>query len=94
MAQEYFNFLYEKRPNVIWTLFEEGSRILTYDQRVFLSQKKKEMSQQPQQPQEPIEEEPTTAFVKSIVKVANKLDNKKEYKLADKFTNILRKYNV
>ena len=94
MAQEYFNFLYEKRPNVIWTLFEEGSRILTYEQRVFLSQKKKEMSQQPQQPQEPIEEEPTTAFVKSIVKVANKLDNKKNYKLADKFTNILRKYNV
>ena len=94
MAQEYFNFLYEKRPNVIWTLFEEGSRILTYDQRVFLSQKKKEMSQQPQQPQEPIEEEPITAFVKSIVKVANKLDNKNKYKLADKFTNILRKYNV
>ena len=94
MAQDYFNFLYEKRPNVIWALFEENSRILSYEQIVFLSQKKKEMSQQPQQPQEPIEEEPTTAFVKSIVKVANKLDNKKEYKLADKFTNILRKYNV
>jgi len=29
-----------------------------------------------------------------MVKIANKLDNKKEYKLADKFTNILRKYNV
>ena len=42
----------------------------------------------------PIEEEPTTAFVKSIVKVANKLDNKNKYKLADIFTNILRKYNV
>ena len=40
------------------------------------------------------EEEPTTAFVKSIVKVANKLDSKNKYKLADKFTNILRKYNV
>jgi hypothetical protein len=86
--------LLEKRPNVIWTLFEEGSRIFTYEQRVFLTQKKKEMSQQPQQPQEQIEEEPTTAFVKSIVKVANKLDSKNKYKLADKFTNILRKYNV
>jgi len=94
IAREYFSFLLEKRPNVIWTLFEEGSRIFTYEQRVFLTQKKKEMSQQPQQPQEQIEEEPTTAFVKSIVKVANKLDSKNKYKLADKFTNILRKYNV
>jgi hypothetical protein len=94
IAQDYFNFLYEKRPNVIWALFEENSRILSYEQRAFLTQKKKEMSQQPQQPQEPIEEEPTTAFVKSIVKVANKLDSKNRYKLADKFTNILRKYNV
>ncbi len=42
----------------------------------------------------PIDEETTTAFVKSIVKVANKLDSKNKYKLADKFTNILRKYNV
>jgi hypothetical protein len=91
IAQDYFNFFYEKRPNVIWALYEEGSRILTYEQRAFLTQKKKEMSQQPQ---EPIEEEPTTAFVKSIVKVANKLDSKNRYKLADKFTNILRKYNV
>ena len=94
IAQDYFNFLYEKKPNVIWTLYEEGSRIFTYEQRAFLTQKKKEMSQQPQQPQEPIEVEPTTAFVKSIVKVANKLDSKNRYKLADKFTNILRKYNV
>jgi hypothetical protein len=29
-----------------------------------------------------------------MVKVAQKLDLKKKYKLADKFTNILRKYNV
>jgi hypothetical protein len=40
------------------------------------------------------EDEPTTAFVKSIIKVAQKLDYKKKYKLADIFTNILRKYNV
>ena len=40
------------------------------------------------------EEEPTTASIKLMVKIADKLDNKKEYKLADKFTNILRKYNV
>jgi hypothetical protein len=40
------------------------------------------------------EEEPTTAFVKSMVKIAQKLDFYNKYKLADKFTNILGKYNV
>jgi hypothetical protein len=40
------------------------------------------------------EEELTTAFVKSMVKIAQKLDYKRAYNLADKFTNILRKYNV
>ena len=40
------------------------------------------------------EEETTTAFVKSMVKIAQKLDYNYKYKLADKFTNILRKYNV
>jgi hypothetical protein len=40
------------------------------------------------------EDEPTTAFVKSMVKIAQKLDYNYQYKLADKFTNILRKYNV
>ena len=40
------------------------------------------------------EEELTTAFVNSMVKIAQKLDNKKYFKLADKLTNIMRKYNV
>jgi hypothetical protein len=40
------------------------------------------------------DEEPTTAFVKSMVKIAQKLDFYNKYKLADKFTNILGKYNV
>jgi hypothetical protein len=40
------------------------------------------------------EEETTTAFVKSMVKIAQKLDFNYQYKLADKFTHILRKYNV
>jgi hypothetical protein len=43
---------------------------------------------------EETEEETTTAFVKSMVKIAQKLDFNYQYKLADKFTNILRKYNV
>ncbi len=44
--------------------------------------------------EEPEEDETTTAFVKSMVKIAQKLDYNYQYKLADKFTNILRKYNV
>jgi hypothetical protein len=43
----------------------------------------------------PSEEDlPNQASIKLMVKVAQKLDSKKKYKLADKFTNILRKYNV
>ena len=37
------------------------------------------------------DEELTTAFVNSMVKIAQKLDFKKEYRLADKLTYILRK---
>ena len=40
------------------------------------------------------EDEPVVASVNLMVKIAQKLDSKKNYKLADKFTNILRKYNV
>jgi hypothetical protein len=40
---------------------------------------------------EETEEETTTAFVKSMVKIAQKLDFKKEYRLADKLTYILTK---
>ena len=40
------------------------------------------------------EEEPVVASVNLMVKIAQKLDLKKNYKLADKFINILRKYNV
>ena len=35
-----------------------------------------------------------TASVNLMVKIAQKLDFKKNYKLADKFTNILGRYNV
>jgi hypothetical protein len=43
----------------------------------------------------PSEEDwPKQASIKLIVKIACKLDLKKKYILADKFTNILRKYNV
>jgi hypothetical protein len=40
------------------------------------------------------EEEPVVASVNLMVKIAQKLDYKRAYNLADKFTNILREYNV
>lgn len=39
-------------------------------------------------------EEPTIASVNIIVKIARKLDEKNKYKLADKISNVLGKYNV
>ena len=101
-ASEYFTWLCKNRPYVIAEMFKDPSLAnkFTYEQRLYIHQNLLPTLQQPQQieqveeVEEPIDEEPTTAFVKSIVKVANKLDNINKYKLADKFTNILRKYNV
>ena len=39
----------------------------------------------------PVDEETTTASIKSLVKIAQKLDNKNLYKLADKITNYITK---
>jgi hypothetical protein len=52
------------------------------------------MFQDPFAPDNEDEDEPVVASVNLMVKIAQKLDFKKNYKLADKFTNILRKYNV
>ena len=95
-TKQYFEMLYRYKPNVIWHFFEEKPYIFTYEQREFLIEKKKELYEQNQAPIQETEqpEDPTTASVKSMVKIARILDYKKKYKLADKFTNILRKYNV
>jgi len=50
--------------------------------------------QDPFAPDDEDEDEPVVASVNLMVKIAQKLDLKKNYKLADKFINILRKYNV
>ena len=96
LAKEYFEMLYRNKPNVIWHFFEEKPYIFTYEQRSFLIEKKKELYEQNQAPIQETEqpEDPTTASIKSMVKIAQKLDFYNKYKLADKFTNILRKYNV
>ena len=82
----------------------------TFEQRQYIYKNLLPKLQQPEQIEEPKTEQPkveepkvepeqmpeetTTAFVKSMVKIAQKLDYNYQYKLADKFTNILRKYNV
>jgi hypothetical protein len=48
----------------------------------------------PFEPDDEDEEEPVVASVNLMVKIAQKLDFNYKYKLADKFTNILGKYNV
>jgi hypothetical protein len=48
----------------------------------------------PFEPDDEDEEEPVVASLKLMVKIAQKLDSEYQYKLADKFTNILRRYNV
>lgn len=50
--------------------------------------------QDPFAPDDEDEDEPVVASVNLMVKIAQKLDFKKKYKLADKFTNILGRYNV
>jgi len=101
MPEAYLEYLHQRRPEVFYALAARNDHNkLTREQRQFLFIKQKEsMQENPQVDEtEPFtetkEEEPITASIKLMVKIANKLDNKKEYKLADKFTNILRKYNV
>jgi hypothetical protein len=101
MPDAYLKYLHQRRPEVFYALAARNDHNkLTREQRQFLFIKQKEsMQENPQVDEtepttETKEEEPITASIKLMVKIANKLDNKKEYKLADKFTNILRKYNV
>lgn len=101
MPDSYLEYLHQRRPEVFYALASRNDHNkLNREQRQFLFKKQKEsMQESPQvdeiEPTSEIkEEEPTTASVKLMVKIANKLDNKNKYKLADKFTDILRKYNV
>lgn len=101
MPDSYLEYLHQRRPEVFYALASRyDHNKLNREQRQFLFKKQKELMQESPQVDdiEPTleikEEEPTTASVKLMVKIAKKLDNKNKYKLADKFTNILRKYNV
>jgi hypothetical protein len=64
------------------------------DEEMALDLQKMFQVQDPFAPDDEDEEEPVVASVNLMVKIAQKLDSKKNYKLADKFINILRKYNA
>lgn len=101
-------WLEQNRPEVLVKLFKENpDSLFPHHQRLYITQNVLPKIKQPEQIEEPkieepvptpepelLPEEPITASVKLMVKIAKKLDNKNKYKLADKFTNILRKYNV
>ena len=64
------------------------------DEEMSLDLQKMFQVQDPFAPDDEDEDEPVVASVNLMVKIAQKLDSNKNYKLADKFINILRKYNV
>jgi hypothetical protein len=98
MPDSYLEYLHQRRPEVFYELASRNDHNkLNREQRQFLFKKQKEsMQESPQVDEiEPTleikEEEPTTASVNLMVKIARKLDFKKKYRLADKLTYIIRK---
>ena len=102
-ADHQISWLEQNRPQELVKLFDENpSNILfSYEQRRYVNNIKLRINQpensieelkieEPQAEPEQMPEEPTTAFIKSMVKIANKLDSKKKYELADKLTHILK----
>jgi hypothetical protein len=83
---------YEKKAKYGTGYFDEESGEVMQGKRPLAPGEQEELTDPFASEEE--EEEPITAFVKSMVKIAQKLDYNYKYKLADKFTNILRKYNV
>lgn len=71
---------------------EEKTKLLSEKSKLKTTEQPTE--QIPEQIPEENEEEPTIASLKTMVKIASKLDLKKKYKLADKITQKLRDYNV
>jgi hypothetical protein len=72
-------------------------RIALYNRIGKINQQKAEQQQaeNPQIQEQPEENNPDKiAKINALIKIARKLDQTKKYSLADKFTNILRKYNV
>jgi hypothetical protein len=100
-ASEHFTWLCKNRPYVLAEMIKipNLANKFTYEQTLYIHQNLLPRLQQPkqiEQVEEPKEEEPekmpeepTTASIKLMVKIAYKLDIKKKYRLADKLTYIL-----
>jgi hypothetical protein len=97
MYPQYAAYIEDKEKNqysIIPDYYDEETQEVIQGRRPSVPEVKKELPDPFAADESEEKEEPTTAFVKSMVKIAQKLDLKKNYKLADKFINILRKYNV
>ena len=84
---------YERKAKYGTGYFDEESGEVIFGNRPSVPKSEEELPD-PFESDDNEEEKPVVASVNLMVKIAQKLDFKKNYKLADKFTNILRKYNV
>jgi hypothetical protein len=84
---------YEKKAKYGTGYFDEESGEVMQGKRPSVPKLEEELPD-PFAPDDKDEEEPVVASADLMVKIAQKLDLKKKYKLADKFTNILGKFNV
>jgi hypothetical protein len=95
------HWLEQNRPEVLVKLFygANSNWLFSYEQKQYIGKNVLPKLQQPEQIEEPVieepaptseaeemPEEPTTASIKLMVKIARILDLKKEYRLADKLT--------
>ena len=107
LNNEDLSYIVAKRTNLFLEFMKTSGNIFSWETRQYINQLLTEQQKQIEQTPEPVaeitpetpetpeekkdEEEPITASVNLMVKIAQKLDFKKNYKLADKLTYIIRK---
>ena len=103
-SNEDLSYLVAKRPNLLLEFMKTNGNRFSWEKRQYINQLLTQQPKQIEQTPEPAteitpetpeekkdEEEPITASVNLMVKIAQKLDLKKKYRLADKLTYIIRK---
>ena len=103
-SNEDLSYLVAKRPNLLLEFMKTNGHRFSWEKRQYINQLLTQQPKQIEQTPEPAteitpetpeekkdEEEPITASVNLMVKIAQKLDLKKKYRLADKLTYIMRK---
>ena len=103
-SNEDLSYLVAKRPNLLLEFMKTNGHRFSWEKRQYINQLLTQQPKQIEQTPEPAteitpetpeekkdEEEPITASVNLMVKIAQKLDLKKKYRLADKLTYIIRK---